>query len=334
MLPIKITSKIVYNNKDISSDLKNFLTDVSYNDPLSDQADDLSLTVDNCLKLWNNEWLPEKGATLKASFIYNLNGQETEYPIGLFEIDEIGITGPPSRAEIKAVSIPENSGLRGVDKNRAWEKYKLSAIAQDIAVATNMKLIYSADTDPELERAEITEESYLDFLQKLCTDNGMALKVSGGNIAIFEEYKYEQEEPAGEIDFNVIRLADYSFTSKLRDVYKACHVKYTDTKKGINIEATFTDPNKQTGQTLEINKQVTSIAEAEKLAKQELRNKNKEEFTAEIELDTAVFYYAGQTLTLKNFGQFDGKYIITNMSFSIGSGTKIRLSLRRCLNGY
>ena len=70
MLPIKITPKIFYNNKDISSDLKNFLTDVSYNDPLSNQADDLSLSVDNCLKLWNNEWLPEKGATLKASFIY------------------------------------------------------------------------------------------------------------------------------------------------------------------------------------------------------------------------------------------------------------------------
>lgn len=35
-----------------------------------------------------------------------------EIPIGKFEIDEIEISGPPSIANIKAVSIPDNSGLR------------------------------------------------------------------------------------------------------------------------------------------------------------------------------------------------------------------------------
>lgn len=330
----KVIPKITYNNKDISKDIKNFLKNISYTDPLSNQADDLSIEVENSLKLWSGDWYPTKGDTLEVSFIQSLNFQDMEIPIGKFEIDEIEISGPPSIANIKAVSIPDNSGLRGVDKNRAWEKYTLSKIATDIAKLTNMQLIYSADYDPEIECAEITEESYLAFLQKLCNDNGMALKVSSGNIAIFEEYKYEQAEPVGEIDFNLVRNISYSFNSKLRDIYKACHVKYLDSGKGLTIEATFTDPNKEVGQTLEINKQVASIAEAERLAKQELRNKNKEEITAEIELDTAVFYYAGQTLTLKNIQVFDGKYIITNVACSVGNGVTTKLSLRRCLNGY
>jgi phage protein D len=334
MLPLKITPKIIYNKKDISKDLASFLTNVSYTDPLSNKADDLTLDLENSLKLWNGDWLPEKGDSLQVSFIYTINGKDTEIPIGTYEVDEIEVSGPPSTASIKAVSIPNNSNLRGVAKNKAWEKVTLSRIATDVANETGMKLVYSADTDPAIERAEITEESYLEFLQKLCDDNGMALKISDGNIAIFEEYKYEQEEPVGEIDLNITRIINYRFTSKLRDVYKSCHVKYTDTGKGTTIEATFTDPNKTVGQTLEINKQVTSYAEAERLARQELRNKNKEEITAEINLDTTTFYYAGQVLTLKNFKKFDGKYIITNVDCSVGSEVTARLSLRRCLNGY
>lgn len=326
--------KVLYNNKDITQDLARFLESISYNDPLSDKADDLTLTVDNSLKLWNNDWLPEKGAMLEVSLISKMDNKEEVYPLGKFEIDEFEVSGTPSVAQIKAVSIPDNAMLRGVDKNKSWEKYTLSQIAQDIANIAKMELIYSADTNPVIERAEVTEESYLAFLQKLCIDNGMALKVSNMKLIIFEEYKYEQQEPTAEIDFSVQRVISYRFTSKLRDTYKSCHIKYTDTNTGQTYEGTFTDENKQTGQTLEINKQVISIADAERLAKQELRNTNKDELTADIEIETAVFYYAGQTINIKNMGAFSGKYIITNVSYDISSGMNVKLTIRRCLNGY
>ncbi len=326
--------KISYNNKDISKDIANFLESVSYTDPMSNQADDLSLTLDNSLKFWNNEWFPEKGALLEVSLISKMDTKEEEYPLGKFEIDEIEISGTPSVANIKAVSIPDSSELRGVAKNRSWEKVNLSQIAKDIVDETNMTLLYSADENPFIDRTEMTEQSYLSFLQKICDDNGMALKITNLQIAVFEEYKYEQEEAKIEIDLLKQRSISYRFSSKIRDVYKACHVKYQDNTTKETYEATFTAPDKEQGQTLEINKQVKSIAEAEKLAKQELRNKNKEEITGEIELDTELFYYAAQTLNLKNFGVFDGKYIITSVAYSISNGMSVKLSLRRCLNGY
>lgn len=45
-------------------------------------------------------------------------------------------------------------------------------------------------------------------------------------------------------------------------------------------------------------------------------------------------YYAGQTLKINGFGSFDGKYLITNFSGSIGSGSETSLELRKCLEGY
>lgn len=328
--------KITYNSKDISKDIANFLLSLSYTDPMNNKADDISITVEDSLKLWCGDWFPEKGAQLEVSIISKLDTKEEEYPLGKFEVDEIEFAGMPSTANIKAVSIPDSTALRGVEKNRAWEKFTLSKIAQDIATTTGMQLVYSADNDPMIERAEMSEQSYLSFLQKLCDDNGMALKISNMNIAIFEEYKYEQEEAKISIDFSFLqeRIKSYNFRTKIRDVYKSCHVKYEDSSTKEVYEATFTAPDKQEGQTLEVNKQVTSIAEAERLAKQELRNKNKDETTAEIELETAVFYYAAQTVNIKNKGHFDGKYIITQVNYDISSGMKVRLSLRKCLDGY
>lgn len=326
---------IKYNNKDISESLERFLLSLDFNEQMSNQADDFNISLEDALRLWSGDWFPEKGAILDVSLISKTDTKEESFPLGKFEIDEIEINGMPTVANIKAVSIPDASGLRGVDKNKAWEKVNLSKIAQDIADVAGMTLVFSADSDPLIERAEMTGESYLDFLLKLCNDNGLSLKISNLNIAIFEEYKYEQEEATATIDFKQNeRIKSYSFRSKLRDVYKACHVKYQDSSTKTLYEATFTAPDKQTGQTLEINKQVTSIAEAEKLAKQELRNKNKDEITGEIEIETAIFYYASQTINIKNCGVFNGKYIITAVSYSISNGMNVRLSVRKCLDGY
>ena len=61
--------KILYDNKDISKDLAQYLKSFSYNDVISGQADDLSITLEDRTGLWKNDWLPEKGATLVVSII-------------------------------------------------------------------------------------------------------------------------------------------------------------------------------------------------------------------------------------------------------------------------
>lgn len=327
--------KLTYDGKDISADLAPYLKAFSYSDVLSGEADDIQITLENRAHLWEADWLPEKGALLSAAIVETAwEGQEEqELLLGQFELDEIELSEPPSEVKLKAVSVPNNTELRGVDKNRSWEKAKLSVIAGDIAASAGFALFYDSEDDPELERAEQTEQSDLSFLQKLTNDAGLALKITDLKIAVFDEAKYEQAEPVLTIERGDNRLKSYSIKSATREVYAACHVKYQEAKGKETIEATFKAPGK-TGKTLEVNEQVKSAGEAEKLARKKLREKNKEEITVRASMMGAFVLLAGSTVQLQGFGKFDGKYIITRAGHEVGSGYTVSLEMRRCLDGY
>lgn len=122
----RISAIIKYNNKDISVDISKYLKSISYTDNLSGEADDLQITLEDRAGLWQSTWLPEKGALLDATLQQKdwqtLSALPQSLRFGLFEIDEIGSSGYPSTAQIKAVSVPDNNTLRGVERSRSWEK--------------------------------------------------------------------------------------------------------------------------------------------------------------------------------------------------------------------
>ena len=325
---------IKYNNKDISEDLKSYLKQFDYNDVMDGEADDISLTLEDMAELWESDWLPDKGATLEASIVLTdwMEEGTKELSLGKFELDEIELSGPPHEVKLKGVSVPDNNTLRGVDKNRSWENVKLSKICQDIATDAGLELFYDVDKDPEIDRAEQTEESDLYFLMRVCKDKGYALKVSDNKIIVFDIVTYESKDTIATISREDI--INYTVQSKTREVYKACHVKYSDTKTGTTIEYTFAPDDKKTGKTLAVNEQVATVAEAEELAKKKLREKNSEEITLSLTMLGNIDLYAGATVSIEGFHKFDGKYIITTVKHSLGGGYQCSLDLRRCLNGY
>ena len=327
---------ITYDGKDISSDLAPYLKAFEFNDVMDGEADDISLTLEDMAELWESDWLPEKGATIKAQIVltdWDTEG-EKQLDLGQFEIDEIELTGPPHEVKIKAVSVPDNNTLRGIEKNRSWEKVKLSEICQDIATDAGMELFYDVEKDPELDRAEQTEESDLAFLMRICKDKGYALKISDNKIIVFDVATYEAKEPVMTLAREGSNIKSYTIRSKTRDVYKACHVKYTNTKTGETIEYTFTPNEEKEGKTLAVNEQVESLSEAEALAKKKLREKNTEEVTLGLSMMGSIDLLAGCTVTIEGFHAFDGKYIIASGRHSLGGGYELSLELRRCLDGY
>ncbi|MFP3360347.1 hypothetical protein R0K17_23825, partial [Planococcus sp. SIMBA_143] len=80
-------------------------------------------------------------------------------------------------------------------------------------------------------------------------------------------------------------LKDYSGKDTLSVVYRACQVRYADPIKKKTISYTFTPSNPPaTGRVLVVNEEVSSKAEAIKLAKKSLRNANKEATTFSVRL--------------------------------------------------
>lgn len=355
--------KVIYNKVDISGALKPYLKSMEYTDMLTGQADDLQLTLEDRDGLWLEAWFPDKGATLTASILTQYwtapTDAEKELPLGLFEIDEIECSAIPSETKIKAVSVPNNTTLRGEGRTRSWEGYTIQKIAQDIANNAGMQLNFSSKDNPTLERVEQTEQSDLAFLDKLCQDNGLSLKVTDNQIVIFDMADMEAAEASlifvrptmkgldtsVSIDVNSndmnsestlkrLKPTSWRFTSSVRDVYKSCTVEHSQGKKKAKISATFTDPNKTEGKMLLVKKDVKSVEEAERMARKELREKNKDEVTGSITCMGDTDLSAGLTVTVKGFGKFDGKYILSQVKHSLGSGYTCSVDLRRCLNGY
>lgn len=338
MLARRARLQLTYDGVDISTDIQAHLINWTYTDNMSGQADDLQVNLEDREQLWSGPWFPDKGATLKTKVIrenWEQDGQKDELSFGLFEIDEIEINSPPSTVTIKAISVPESCSLRGENKNRAWEKTKLSVISKDITHGAGLKLFFDTDDDPEYDRIEQTEQSDLEFLQKTCADAGLALKVSDAQVIIFDEAKYEQQDSIETIIKGQARIKSYRARTTLSGLYKSCRVDYHDTEKKEGIKYEFTPPNPpKTGRVLVVNERVKSVAEAERLAKKKLREANKDGTTFSLTLMGDIKYLAGLTVNLSGWGAFDGKYIITQATHGQQSGYEVKLELRKCLEGY
>lgn len=351
---------VSFHHKNITQELNKYFLSATYTDNLSGQADDISITLEDRGGLWSSDWLPDVGGYLSVSIgTYNWESLSEGYNVmhlGSFEVDEIEISDAPSTVTIKAVSVTvaETSTLRTAFRSKTWENLSLWRVANDIATENNMSLLWDCDENPNIKKTEQTDESDLEFLQKMCNDAGFALKIAISKIIVFDEAKYEKKEPVMTLlrPGTVLPVAldeeepqkpsgyisdyatGYTFTKKTRDIYKSCRVRYAKSQDKIVIEGIFQDPNKENGQELRVNQSVDSVAEAERLAKKKLREKNREEWTGSYNRPGCFLLVAGVTVQFENFGKFSGKYLVTKATHNIGATYTTSISVRRCIDGY
>ena len=337
MLARHLGVKIVIAGTDVTKDLSPYLQSVSYEDVESGETDTVEIELDDAQRLFIGDWFPKRGDTLEIELIrenWQGDGQTENLPLGTFEIDEINNSYPPNIAKIKGNSCPQNSDLRQVDESKSWENFKLSQIAQDIATASGCELVFEASEDPEIQRAEQSEHSRLKFLEKLCKDKGLALKFADGKLIIFDEEKLEQQEPVSVLNYDLSIIKHFEATATLTEIYKSCEVNYKHGKKDEKISAKFEDATKENGKVLKVNQKVESQAEAERLAKKKLREKNKDEIKISVTVVGRFCYLSGSVIELKGHGFYDGRYLIERATHKVGSSYEVSMELRKCLNGY
>ena len=187
---------------------------------------------------------------------WNIEGDYDELDCGVFEIDTVDFSGPPDIVAIKALSTPISSSMRREEKTRSWEDTTLQKIAQDIADDAELKLMYKVESDIQFDRVEQSQKSDMGFLQELCTQYGVSLKVTNGIVVLFEESVYEGKAVIDTFDKNEVggRILDYSFSQNTSDTVSKVIASYKDPKSGLLVEAEF-EPQEPpaTGQIARIN---------------------------------------------------------------------------------
>ena len=271
-----------------------------------------------------------------AQLDWNGSGRSGVLNCGTFEIDSAKLAGPPMKTTLSGTSIPYTSTLRMQKKCRSWENTSLQAIAAQIAAEAGLSLMYECAENPKYSKKEQVQQSDIRFLQTLCHAEGKALKITALSVVIFDKQDYDGKPPIKTITYGSSDILSFNLSTNMKDTaYTSCHVSYSDSEKKETIEYTFTpDSSAGTGQVLEINEKVADTAEAMRIAKKRLREKNEGEITASFSIVGDVQLVAGVVVQLRGFQSFDRKYRVKSAKHKLLGGYTTDIELVQILEGY
>ncbi|MGN1117970.1 MAG: phage late control D family protein, partial [Acutalibacteraceae bacterium] len=281
------------------------------------------------------EGVASKGLRIQADIIrenWNDDGKDEILECGQFDLDAITASGPPSIINIKGTSLPYSSAVRQTKKSKSWENYFLSGIVKEIADKNDMAYMFIADDDPHYKRVEQYRKSDIAFLQKLCHDAGCSLKVTNNIIVVFDQAKNDKKSAVRTIEKGTKNdYISYTLRTGKDDTYTSCKVIY----KSISATAYVDDydKDKEDNQCLKIHQKVSSVAEAKRLAEKMLKMHNKYELTASFLFPGDPKLLAGCVVKLKNFGPWDGRYVIKQAKHTLStSGYTTQITLRKVVS--
>ena len=304
---------IYYNGKNISTEVDKYLESFQYTDPASGESDSISLTLGNWTGNWLAGWFPDKGATLAARILtYNWwkEGGMLQLVCGTFSLDDISFSGSPDVMTIGAVSTPAADAFKTTERTKIWEGITIQQIAGDIAKRYKLALLYDAPTIKisTIEQSGATDSAFLD---SVCKDYGLSLKVYGSKLVIFDREKYKKKPAVKTID--KADMLSYTFNTTLAGTYTGGELVYTNAK---GKEVTY-----KTGKgprILKSNVSVNNAAEAQLKLDAAIAEANHSETTLSFSTMGQPTLAAGQTINITGLGRASGKYYIDKLSHSVG----------------
>ena len=342
---------VTFDGTDISEDIAPYLKSLTYVDNEEDAGDDLTIVLCDPAErkggeskggIWLRSWagsamrMSAQSRRISAVIRQAEWGDDRGLYCGEFELDTVSFSGFPVTLTMKATALPFASPIRQTVKSKAWEDYKLSGIAEEIAAKAGMTVYYDCPDDPHFEREEQYNVSDIKFLATLCHNNGISLKVSDSMIILFSQSVYESKGAVSEIAFGDRGIESFSLSTQEKGTqYASCSVTYTDPETGEAVSATVNDPEAKTKQVLRLTERVDSVGDALRMAAAKMRYYNKYEKTGTFTMAGNPALVAGLNVTLSGFGEFSGKYAISRAVHSVGSdGYRTTITLRNIIERY
>ena len=335
MLARRSNIDISYRGINVTSDIAKDLLSFEYTDNASGTSDSITISLKDDQKKWISSWAPQQGDSIRASIITNnwrREGDNQQLKCGAFMVDEPEYSGRPSVFAINAAAIPVNNNFRDTPNSRTWDNVTIQKIGLDIAASAGLTLYYDSRKKVLIDYLEQSEQSDSAFLADLCEKYGLCYKVYTNKIVIFSEQEYELKAPI--IQIKESDVTSWSAKQALTGTgYDGCILTYTSLDEEEPLGYAF-DLVKNPKKILRINKDVSSIAEAEMVVKAELRRANKKQFTMAFSLPGNVNLIASSTVMVSGFGVFDGKYYIDVATHGVsGSGYVTQLGIHKVLRG-
>jgi len=333
ILARRTSIEIAVDGVNVTKKLRPFFLHMQYTDAAESEADDLQITLQDRDGIWAGGWLGalaraagSRGVKLKAALVQR--GWEKDYDrwldCGVFELDSVEASGPPSVVVLQASALPYSGAVRQTKKTRSWEHYSLAGIAQEIAANNGMKCGLYAAANPVYDRLEQRRQTDTEFLSRLCQDAAVSLKINNNTLVLFDQRSFEKQPPARTVRKGGGYISYRFMASTAGTQYDSCRVSYTDPATGKVVEGTAKsedyDEEAKNHKRLEITAKTASPGEAKALAGNHLRMHNKFARTASFTLPGDPLLLAGQTVRVAGWAAFDGEYLVSRAVHTLGTG--------------
>ncbi len=306
-----------YEGKDITKDVSPYILNITYSDILKGEADNLDISLEDRNHQWKNGWWPQKGDKVRLAIGYKT---EALVNCGVFQVDEVELSGPPDTVNLRALSAGVKEALR-TQNTAAYENKTLQEIAEEIAGKHGLTLTGKVSEEKAKRRPKrITQrnERDLTFLRRLGEAEGVIFTVKDEQLVWHDIFLLDI---AG-IMMTIKRLStsSYWFRSKTDLIYKACEVQYHDPQTKKVITHIQQAEGVTTGDTLKLYDRCESKADAIVKAKAALRNRNGSQVEGSVSMPGIPHLAAGGNIVMVGFGVLDGTYQVVKARHSMTRG--------------
>ena len=322
--------QIEYEHVDITEDIAGSIASFSYTDVASGAADRISLEVEDRERRWLGGWAPQKGDRISANMTFSDwlgDGDHWGMYCGNFQVDDVSMGGPPAGCNIGAVSIPRKEAFNEEERTKNWEEVTVREIAAEIAGRAGIELYYEADEIP-VRALEQDKQTDCKFLYAVCEKYGLAMKVFGEKIIIFDEARYEAAPPVVSLKFE--DFARYTYNSTMAGTYTAAKVSYSDPGSSEDYVVTVGGGSR----IKEMNAEADSAEDAKRKAVAALNNANKKAVTFSGTVMARKELIASQCITIAGFGVPDGTYYLDEVNTKIGGNGASQQTFKAHRVGY
>lgn len=319
-----------YEHVNITDSIEGSLETFSYTDMASSEADTVSLSLQDREHKWMGSWAPQKGDHISVSAMFHdwkHDGDNWELYCGLFEVDDITMSGLPSSCTVSAVSIPRSEAFNEEERTKNWEEITVKEIAAEIAGRAGISLYYEAGEIP-VRSVEQDKQTDCKFLYSLCEKYGLAMKVFAEKIVIFDEAAYEESAPVTELKYP--DFAKYSYKSTLEGTYTGAKIAYSDPGTGEDHIVTVGGGSR----IKEINEEADNASDAQRKAIAALNNANKGDTKLSATVMARKELIASRCIRVSECGTMDGVYYLDKVVTKIGGNGASQQSFEAHRVGY
>lgn len=324
----KVKAGTSKTKKQTATVMKEYMEGFTYTDPATGESDTVSLQVLNIDLRWANKWIPKKKDTMTAKIVTNSwdkAGRKKVFNCGKFCVDDLSLSGPNLTCTIGGVSTPEGNAFRSTERSKTWKDITLKELARNIASKYHLKLIYEGSTI-KLGTLEQSNETDCSFLNKVCSDYAMAIKVYSGKVVIFDKGIYEARKPVATI--SKANTIDWSYNSTLTGTYTGARIKYTTGDDNKELDCTVGSGKR----ILNINQKVDNLADAQLKACGKVNTENEKAVTMSITIMANTRITAGSTVKITGLYKLNGKYFVDKVTHKIEAESTytMELELHKC----